>query len=73
MPSKIAPMSFRLPPELRAGLKAKAEALGITVHVAGLEAFRRYVEAPVDTPRQVLAHAEAKAAHLAKPKRKWSV
>lgn len=75
MPSKIKPTSLRLPPGLRPVVHSYMEQQGLALHPAlvrlvkiGLEHDFKPVTTP--SPREVLAAAEAKAAHLALPKPK---
>lgn len=79
MPSKIKPIAIRFPNPDRAAIEALAAEDGTSFHAqvlalvrAGLEQ-RTHPANPAPSPRQVLAAAEAKAAHLGKPRRKWSV
>lgn len=74
-------MSVRLPPDLRAIIAALAPEFGGKPHAAVIHLIRRGAEgitlpAPPAEPKEVLALAEAKAAHLGTKKRSrrsWSL
>ena len=89
--SKWPPTSVKIHPSKLVAINARAKAEGITRHALIMRALDQYMvlgtEPPLDPPppqapsraalaAQVLAAAEAKAAHLATPKRpksRWSL
>jgi len=79
---KTPPLSLRVKPELRARIEALAQSSGIRANAlvvgwieAGLAADTPEPKKPCKAaPKAVLAQAEAKAAHLAAPKRaRWNL
>lgn len=86
MPSKTPPLSLRCGAARLARLDALAQRQGTTRHKAGMDALDAGLEqldpaggavrdrGHTPSPKQVLAQAEAKAAHLASPKkRSWKL
>lgn len=79
MASKNKPKSVRLGDERKAALamRAEAEGGGITPHSLIIRGVDMVLASPLPggvSPKTILAQAEAKAAHLAKPrKRVWSL
>lgn len=80
MPSKVKPKSVRLGEKREAALAARAaaEGEGITPHsliIRGVDMVLASQPPAVSLePKAILAQAEAKAAHLALPKRRtWSL
>lgn len=76
MPSKIKPIPLRMSPDLRARVQAHAKEVGKSEHAAVLSLIEQGFErvtlpaAAKPAPKEVLAQAQAKAAHLATPKPK---
>jgi hypothetical protein len=72
MPAKIKPIPLRMPDALRAKVQAYAKGRSLSEHAAVVELINKGLRVPAPpppAPKEVLAQAEAAAAHLAAPKR----